>query len=106
MTDRPTATDLARYARSFEAFAYALVIGSAHGPARFGDVWADFQVEAFKALAPRLFDVRGVEPGGRPVELLKKPARIGAEKLTPTVLPATRVARVSRNQADSTRNLR
>ena len=39
------------YQRDFLAFAADLVIPSARGVARFGDVWADFQVERFKALA-------------------------------------------------------
>ena len=42
------------YAAELLAFAADLVIPSARGVARFGDVWADFQVERFKALAPSL----------------------------------------------------
>jgi phage terminase large subunit-like protein len=45
------------------AFFAALTIPSAHGPARFSDVWADYQVEWFRAIAPSLLAVaRGEQP--------------------------------------------
>ena len=58
-----TADRISTYATDFLAFANDLVIPAAGGPARFGDVMADFQREAFFAISPNLEKVsRGEIP--------------------------------------------
>ncbi len=52
-----------KYASDFLAFADDLVIPAGHGPARFGDVMADFQRQRFTDLAPAL---HAVAKGQRP----------------------------------------
>ncbi len=59
----PTALDLQRYARDPLEFLGDLIIPAADGPARFKDVWGDFQVEAFRQLRPSLL---AVAAGKRP----------------------------------------
>ena len=49
--------DVRRYASDFLTFAADLVIPLARGPARFGEIMADFQIERFTALAPALHAV-------------------------------------------------
>jgi hypothetical protein len=53
----PTAADIRRYAREPLAFIEALIIPSASGPQRFGDVMADFQRDWFATVAPSLLAV-------------------------------------------------
>ena len=45
---------LRSYKSDFVAFAQNLVVPSAAGPARFGDIMADYQRETFRAMAPAL----------------------------------------------------
>jgi hypothetical protein len=62
-----TSAQLATYRRDPLAFADDLVIPSAHGPRRFGDVMADFQRERFGEIAPALLALARAEkpPTGR-----------------------------------------
>lgn len=58
-----TTIDVRRFASDPLAFAESLVIQSARGKARFGEVMADFQRERFAAIAPALLAVaRGEQP--------------------------------------------
>lgn len=62
-TQQITADKIRRYATDPMAFLCDLIIPSAHGPRRFGDVMTDFQRERFAALAPALLAVaNGTKP--------------------------------------------
>jgi hypothetical protein len=55
--------DVRKYASDPMAFIADLIIPSAHGPRRFGDVMAPFQRDRFQAIAPTLLAiVRGEKP--------------------------------------------
>ena len=61
--DQPTQDDLQHYRASPVAFAQSLTIAGGNGPVRFGDVLADFQRDAFQAMAPSLLAVAaGTKP--------------------------------------------
>ncbi len=56
-------SSLRKFANDFLAFTEALVIPSAHGVRRFGDVMADFQRQWFRDVAPSLLALaRGQTP--------------------------------------------
>lgn len=63
MADSPTNARLKEYADDPMEFLADLTVPGADGPARFGDIWALFQVEAFAAITPCL---QAVAEGKRP----------------------------------------